>query len=184
MNQQPLNSNFTLGAYFLFTIGAAAFAVGLTSCRPGSSGSSGSVDSSEVSARPSDTASASRASQDPLPDERLVELSTDKPEYRAGDPLHLTLANPTDEMYSYNFCTRIVERESNGSWSRVNEDGRMCTMEASQLGPNASRSGKTELPEAIPSGRYRVLVSLMPEKNQPPPAEYVLATSAPITIVP
>lgn len=187
MNQKTPVFNFMPGATFLFTVGAAAAAVGLTSCGPGNSGTSNSAaDSMEVPTRPSDTAGASSMPQGISREkiERPVELSTDKSEYRAGDPLELTLANPTEEMYSYNFCTRIVERELNGSWTTVDEPGRVCTMEASQLGPSGSRSGKTELPEAISNGRYRIVISLLLEKNQSPPTQFVLATSAPITIVP
>jgi len=187
VSPKTLTFNSMPRSHFLFTVAAAAFAVGLTSCKPGNSGSSSAgADSSPVSVAPPDTAGAGGAPQDTSRTrvERLVTLSTDKLEYRAGDPLELSLANETEEMFSYNFCTRIVESEVNGSWTRVSESGRMCTMEASQLGPNASRSGKSELPEAITSGRYRIVITLLPEKNLPPPTEYVVATSAPITIIP
>jgi hypothetical protein len=77
----------------------------------------------------------------------------------------------------------VIEREANGAWTKVGDEGRMCTMEAWLLEPNATSTAKTELPNPLPPGRYRIVVALTPE-GQTPPATAVQATSPPITIEP
>ena len=108
-----------------------------------------------------------------------VTLRTDATAYRPGAPMTLTLENPTAEGYTFNPCTRALERESGGRWAAVDEGGRICTMEAWLLQPRSTRSGPTSLPASLPAGRYRVVLDLVPEN---PAGQRVRAVSAPFTV--
>ncbi|MBC7791443.1 MAG: hypothetical protein H7Z74_15970 [Anaerolineae bacterium] len=187
MTETTTNLLRMLNARLLPAVVAFAFALVFVSCGAGSSRSNDPTsDSSEGSAKPADTTRArdtlQGASRQKV--ERPIKLSTDKAQYRVGAEMELTLTNPTEARYSFNFCTRVVEQELNGRWTKVDESERMCTMMAFLLEPGSTRSGKTELPAALSSGRYRVAISLVVENNQIPPNEYVVATSPSITIVP
>jgi hypothetical protein len=110
-----------------------------------------------------------------------VVLRTDKAQYRAGEKITLTFENKSGSSYTFNPCTRLVERESGGSWTTVPEDNRMCTMEAWILEPRGTRSGATELPATMAPGRYRVVVRMTMETS-PGSASAVSAISDPITV--
>jgi hypothetical protein len=88
-----------------------------------------------------------------------LQLTTDKSRYRPGDAMTLTLSNRTGNSYTYNPCTRIVERESGSSWTPVLEQ-RMCTMIAHVLSPRSTRTETTDLPTGLQPGRYRVAIVL------------------------
>ncbi|HEU4566137.1 MAG TPA: immunoglobulin-like domain-containing protein [Gemmatimonadaceae bacterium] len=130
------------------------------------------ADTQPLSPAPGDSASAAP-----------VELRTDKSTYRAGEEMTLTLVSRADVGYSFNPCTRTLERETAGGWSAVDEGERICTMEAWLLEPRGTRSGPTALPEQMEPGRYRVSLQLIAE-TQTPPAERARITSAPFTVQP
>ena len=92
-----------------------------------------------------------------------VTLRTDKSQYRAGEQMTVTLQNASASSYSFNPCTRTIEREAGSSWTAVPDEGRMCTMQAWILDPHGTRSGPTELPASLTPGRYRVVIRLTPE---------------------
>lgn len=92
----------------------------------------------------------------------------------------LTLANPTSNSYTYNACSRILERESGGAWTLVQEQ-RMCTMIAHLLGPRSNRTEITELSGGLEPGRYRVVIALTEEAPGTAP-QSTRATSAPFTV--
>jgi hypothetical protein len=108
-------------------------------------------------------------------------LRTDKGQYRAGEKITLTFENKSASSYTFNPCTRSVERESGGAWATVPEDNRMCTMEAWILGPHGTQSGATELPATMAPGRYRVVVRMTMETS-PGTASAVSAISDPISV--
>jgi hypothetical protein len=111
-------------------------------------------------------------------------LRTDKSSYRAGDPLGLTLVNRSGSKFAYNPCTRLLERDSSGTWTAVREN-RMCTMIAHILEGKQTRPERTELADSLAAGRYRVVLLLTEE---PPVAGGVTrsarAVSAPIRVTP
>jgi hypothetical protein len=111
----------------------------------------------------------------------VVELRTDQSRYRAGGQVGLTLVNHSTARYAFNPCTRVIEREANGTWTKIEDEGRVCTMEAWILEPNATSTAKTELPNPLPPGRYRLVIALTPE-GQAPPAAAVQAMSPGITV--
>lgn len=108
-----------------------------------------------------------------------IELRTDRASYRAGDNATLTIVNHTKEEWTFNPCTRTLERESGTAWQVVPE-GRMCTMEAWILGPNATRTAPTSFDGSLEAGRYRLVIAFASAGM--PRGTSERATSAPVTI--
>jgi hypothetical protein len=111
-----------------------------------------------------------------------VTIATDRKSYRAGDPVELRVVNGTANSYTYNPCMRIVERQSDSTWSEVKED-RICTMIAHLLEPNANRMERTELGEELKPGTYRLLLRFTNDSPRAG-AESVTAYSEPIVVSP
>ena len=66
---------------------------------------------------------------------------------------------------------------------KYDEPTRMCTMELWLLEPQATRSAATEVPAAIPSGTYRVVLLLSRQKpGTVGNAGTVRGVSAPFTV--
>jgi hypothetical protein len=137
------------------------------------------ADSAVVSA-PAMHDSTPRSDTGNVPAGGNLQLRTDKSSYRAGENMTLTFVNPTRNRYTYNPCTRTLEREVGGAWRKV-EEMRMCTMIAHILEPRSTRVERTELTEGLEPGRYRVIVALT-EESTSTPSRSVNATSAPITV--
>jgi hypothetical protein len=108
-----------------------------------------------------------------------IELRTDRASYRAGDNATLTIVNHTKREWTFNPCTRTLERESGTAWQVVPE-GRMCTMEAWIIGPGATRSAPTSFGGSLEAGRYRLVIAFA--SASAPAGGGVRATSAPVTI--
>ena len=108
-----------------------------------------------------------------------IELRTDRTSYRAGDNATLTIVNRTQQEWTFNPCTRTLEREAGTTWQVVPE-GRMCTMEAWILGPKATRTAPTSLGGSLDAGRYRLVIGFSSAGE--PRGTSVRATSAPVTI--
>ena len=147
-------------------------------CRPSAPGS-GTADSTATPPR-ADSTPASSASGTTRSDSVL--LRTDKTQYRAGEKMTLTLENKTGASFTFNPCTRSIERQDGTTWTPLPDEGRMCTMEAWMLDPHGTRSGPTELPSPLASGRYRVVVRLTREQAGGAPGIAVTAVSDPITV--
>ena len=99
------------------------------------------------------------ADSTPMPSSPIT-VSTDTRSYRPGDPVELRIRNDAAGSYTFNPCTRTLERENENaadSWAEVKEE-RMCTMIAHVLEPKSSRVERTELGEELPPGRYRMLL--------------------------
>lgn len=111
-----------------------------------------------------------------------VTISTDRRSYRAGDPVELRVVNETAQGYTYNPCTRVIERQRDSTWAAVQED-RICTMIAHVLEPNSTRVERTELGEQLAPGTYRLLVQFTAD-NARPGATSVRAYSQPISVSP
>jgi hypothetical protein len=104
---------------------------------------------------PSQPDSASRMSD--------ITMTTDTRTYRPGDPVELRIVSKATTRFTYNPCTRQLEREDDEAtdkWTPVKEE-RMCTMVAHVLEPNASRVEQTELGEDLPPGTYRMIVEFI-----------------------
>lgn len=144
-----------------------ALACALLACRPASSGrtadSAGASPDSAVASLPADSvASTPGDSVAPAPADS-VELRVDRNSYSATDTLHLTIANHSRGTYSFNPCTRMVERQTSSGWESLAEPDRICTMEAWLLAPDSTRTATTTLPHAIAPGTYRLALSLTRE---------------------
>ena len=155
---------------------AAVGIVAIAGCRAG--GRSGTSDTPNAPAR-----SDSSGLAPPLTATRSdsVILRTDKTRYRAGEKVTLTFENRSGASYTFNPCTRSIQRETGGTWSTVAEEGRMCTMEAWVLDPRATRSGPTELPSSLAPGRFRVVV-FMTREQPGGSGSSISAVSDPITV--
>jgi Big-like domain-containing protein len=147
-------------------------------CRPTTPG--GGPSDTVKPSQPSDSGAPSPLSNTVRADS--VVLRTDKTQYRAGEKITLTFENKSASSYTFNPCTRSVERESGGSWVTVPEENRVCTMEAWVLDPHGTRTGPTELPATMAPGRYRVVVRMTMESSPGGTASAVSAISDPITV--
>jgi len=142
------------------------------------------------SSQRADTTSADSAEPAPpvaQPDTQMpkiptVTIATDRRSYRAGDPVELRVVNETADTFTYNPCMRVVERQSDSTWTEVKEE-RICTMIAHMLEPNARRTERTELGEDLPPGTYRILLRFTPD-TPATRAKAVNARSEPITVTP
>ena len=160
-----------------------AIAVAAAACRPATPGSSG-TDSTASPSTSAPSMSDTAASNAAAIRADSVTLRTDKSQYRAGEQMTLTLENASASSYSFNPCTRTIEREAGSSWTAVPDEGRMCTMQAWILDPHGTRSGPTELPASLTPGRYRVVIRLTPEPPSPASgaSTAVNAISEPISV--
>lgn len=149
----------------------------LASCRPGAGGTSG--DSTKP---PASSASPDSARTGALLRADSITLRTDKTQYRAGEAMTLTFENRSGSSYTFNPCTRTIERESGGSWTALPDEGRMCTMQAFLLAPHGTQTGSTELPTPLAPGRYRVAVRMTLDQPGSQPASSVSAVSDPISV--
>jgi hypothetical protein len=156
----------------------AATMLGLGGCRARGPGSA--ADSARSGAR-TDTLPAPGAAAPSARADSVV-LRTDKSAYRAGEKMTLTFENRSARSYAFNPCTRTLEREENGTWTALPDEGRMCTMEAWILDANGTRTGTTELPTPLPAGRYRVVVRMTVETVGGSTAPPINAVSDPITV--
>ena len=151
------------------TIALVASALAVVACR---SGTPASGDSASTPT-PAPNASATVKSDSVL-------LRTDKAQYRAGEKVTLTFENKSGIKYTFNPCSRSLEREQSGSWVAVPDAGRMCTMEAWVLDAHGTRTGDTELDSPLEAGRYRVVVRMSPDT--PDATTAISAVSDPITV--
>jgi hypothetical protein len=138
---------------------SACSAVALIACYgTGAKPDTTNVDSGVVSSPAvHDTVTRSDTASVPLGGE--LELRTGKSSYRPGEEMELTLVNPTNNTYTYNPCTRLVERQASGRWTQL-EEMRMCTMIAHILAPRSRRTERTELTNGLEPGSYRVILVL------------------------
>lgn len=153
------------------TIALLASALAALACRSGTPASGDST--SAPSPGPSANASATVKSDSVL-------LRTDQGQYRAGEKVTLTFENKSGTKYTFNPCSRSLERERDGSWVAVPDAGRMCTMEAWVLDAHGTRTGDTELDSPLDAGRYRVVVRMSPDT--PNATAAISAVSDPITV--
>jgi hypothetical protein len=138
-----------------------------------------SVDSGVVSSPAvHDTVARSDTGNVPMGGE--LELRTDKGSYRPGEQMELTLINPTNNTYTYNPCTRLLERAVSGRWTQL-EERRICTMIAHVLAPRSRRNERTELTSGLEPGSYRVILVLSASGPGVPGSAGVRLT-APITV--
>lgn len=166
-----------LGTRRLSAALVAIVAMSLVACRATGSGS-GEGDSAKA---PAKNESAARSTSAP-PRADSVVLKTDKSEYKAGEKMTLTLENKSAAAFTFNPCTRVVERQDGANWTALPDEGRMCTMQAYMLDAHGTGSGPAELPAAMAPGRYRVVVRLTVEQPAVGQPAAVNAISDPITI--
>jgi hypothetical protein len=129
-----------------------------------------------------DTSRTDSATSNPTRMTDSIIVRTDKQSYRAGETVQLTIVNNSAAKYTYNPCTRIVERDSAGSWTPVRED-RMCTMIAHLLEPKQTRTEATEMAEGIAPGRYRLVLSFA-DDDPAKTGRVVSATTGALTVAP
>ena len=150
---------------------ASAFV--LVACR------SGAPASGDSTSTPSPTPAANTSASATVKSDSVL-LRTDKSQYRAGEKVTLTFENKSSSKYTFNPCSRSLEREQSGSWVAVPDAGRMCTMEAWVLDARGTRTGDTELDSPLDAGRYRIVVRMSPDT--PNATTSISAVSDPITV--
>ena len=152
------------------TIVATLVALG-TACRSGAP-NPGAADSTPATPPPSASTTVRSDS---------VVMRTDKAQYRAGEKVTLTFENKSGNTYTFNPCSRALEKEAGGSWTAVPDPGRMCTMQAWLLEPRATRTGDTELDSPLAAGRYRIVVRMTVD-GPGSSGSAITAVSDPITV--
>jgi hypothetical protein len=155
------------------TIALVGSALTLLACR------SGAPASGDSTSTPSPTPGANATASSTVKSDSVL-LRTDKTQYRAGEKVTLTFENKSGSRYTFNPCTRALERERAGSWVAVPDPGRMCTMEAWVLDAHGTRTGDTELDSPLEPGRYRVVVRMSPDT--PNATSSINAVSDPIAV--
>ena len=135
----------------------------------------------DSAASPSRTDSVSAPNQgNPVTMSDSVRVTTDKQSYRPGETVKLTIASSATARFTYNPCTRIVERETASGWTAVREE-RICTMVAHLLEPRQTNDEQTEMAEGIEPGRYRLVLQFT--DDTPGVSRSVRAATAPLTVV-
>lgn len=157
------------------TIAVIASALAVAACRSGAP-ASGAADSASI---PGPIPSANTGATATVKSDSVL-LRTDKAQYRAGEKVTLTFENKSATKYTFNPCSRSLEREQSGSWVAVPDPGRMCTMEAWVLDAHGTRTGATELDSPLDAGRYRLVVRMTPDT--PTATTSISAVSDPITV--
>ena len=158
-------------------LSAAATLIAVVACRSGAGGAS--TDSTKQTPPP---ASPAAPAAEALTRADSIVLRTDKTQYRAGEAMTLTFENRSGSSYTFNPCTRTIEREASGTWTTLPDEGRMCTMQAFILAPHGTRTGTTELPSPLVAGRYRVAVRMTLDHAGGAATAPLYAVSDPITV--
>lgn len=157
--------------------GATLIVVLVAGCRSGAGGASS--DSTKQAAPPASPAAPSAGA---LTRADSIVLRTDKAQYRPGEAMTLTFENRSGSPYTFNPCTRTIEREAGGTWTALPDEGRMCTMQAFILAPHGTQTGTTELPSPLAPGRYRVAVRMTLDQPGREGMAPVYAVSDPIRV--
>lgn len=87
-------------------------------------------------------------------------VTTTASSYTPGSRVGLRITNNTGSTLGYNACTRTIEHNNNGNWSPIPEPNRMCTMQINLIEPGQTRSDATDLPNSMPVGTYRIVISM------------------------
>lgn len=111
-----------------------------------------------------------------------IALRTDSTRYTAGASVGLSIASSAEATYSFNPCTRSIETWAGAAWNAVEEEGRVCTMEAWLIEPGATRTATTELPGSLDAGQYRLVIAFTREADAQSSPERLGATSPPFTV--
>jgi hypothetical protein len=129
--------------------------------------------------------SAACATNPPVPDPgdvrvEGVTVSTTASSYTPGSRVGLTITNNSGSTLGYNACTRTLEHETNGNWNAIPEPNRMCTMQITLIEPGRTRSDATDLPNSMPAGTYRMVISM--SRQEPGAGGTIMARSNSFTV--
>lgn len=109
-----------------------------------------------------------------------VTVSTTASSYTPGSRVGLRITNNTSSTLGYNACTRTLEHETNGNWNPIPEPNRMCTMQITLIEPGQTRSDATDLPNSLPVGTYRIVISM--SRQEPGASGAIMARSNSFTV--
>jgi hypothetical protein len=90
----------------------------------------------------------------------LIELTTDRSAYAAGDTLTLQVANRSTLTITYNFCSAELHRMVQGTWVNISPSGVVCSAIAYGVPPGFSAEHPMRLSGALESGTYRYVDSV------------------------
>lgn len=108
--------------------------------------------------------SCSLVGVDEFPD--TVRLSVEDDRYEPGDSVTLTLENGSDHGIGYNLCTSTLQRRQEDTWTAVDGQREVCTMELRILPPGERATYETNIPSKLrdgsplPAGRYRYVTNI------------------------
>jgi hypothetical protein len=145
----------------LQTMAIIALVVGGTTASVWDRTTSGKLDASAIVADTSDA----------------VAVTVEQQTYKPGAIVELRLQNRTNTAYGYNACQRTVQRKDGAQWVNVPEPGMMCTMQIDLLPAKGNATARTQLPDSLRAGEYRLELRLMPQGNEAGGAAAVEAAS-------
>jgi hypothetical protein len=103
---------------------------------------------------PSNDAAGSAAGADE------VTVALDRTTYAKGGMVAMRITSRSRETLGFNQCSsRAVERQDGSHWVPHPEPDRTCTMELQILMPGETQTATTDLPDVLPPGTYRIVVS-------------------------
>ena len=106
-----------------------------------------------------------------------VSVTVDQQTYKAGAAVELRLQNHSNTAYGYNACLRTVQRRDGEQWANVPEPPMTCTMQLNVLPAKGSATARTQLPDSLGTGEYRVALRMTAEGNEADNAAAVEAAS-------
>src|SRR5262249_59290241 len=103
-------------------------------------------------------------------------LTTDKPSYKTGEPIALTLTvrNTTQSPIELHFATSqrydflIHDASSRSMWSWAGERMFLQVLGREEIAPGATRTFTEQFLRTLPAGRYRATGKLAAREETPP----------------
>jgi hypothetical protein len=93
-----------------------------------------------------------------------VQLAANSPVPRAGGSIRVLLQNDTRSGIGYNLCTNTVVQRLDGTrWTDMPSERRACNTSIALLPAGQRIEVAFDLPMQLPSGRYRLAVTLFPD---------------------
>jgi hypothetical protein len=95
-----------------------------------------------------------------------IQLAASSPVPRAGGSIRVLLRNDTRAGIGYNLCTgTVVQRLEGTRWTDLPSDRRVCNTSIALLNAGQQIEVAYDMPQQIPSGRYRLAVTLFPDSG-------------------
>ena len=102
--------------------------------------------------------------------------------YKPGATVEMKLRNNSNTGYGYNACQRTIEKRDGQQWAPVQEPAMSCTMQIDLLPPKGTATARTQLPDSLGAGEYRIQLRMLPQGNNAGGGAAVEAASNPFRV--